>query len=271
MINLSPLGKNTKYINTYKPDLLFLICRIEARRKIGLTGELPFGGVEIWNCYEVSWLSCSGKPEVALGEFIFPCESEYLIESKSFKLYLNSFNQTKFGSMQEVEEVLIKDLSAAIRSPVEVRLYRLKEANFLLDSMTEFHCIDHLNIETSVYDVAPDLLNLESEKRVHRRLCSHLLKSNCLATGQPDWGTVFIEYEGEAIDEASLLKYIISYRNHSGFHEDCVEQIYCDILARCKPFRLSVYARYTRRGGLDINPFRSNFERMPVNCRLVRQ
>lgn len=270
MLKESPLGQATVYVETYSPDLLFPIPRTLARDKIGIGEELPFSGVDIWSGYELSWLNLKGKPEIALAEFIFPCSSPNVVESKSFKLYLNSLNQTHFGSQEDVAKVLQNDLSEAVQASVIVDLFSMADTK--IKSLQDFSgvCLDGLDIETRVYDVDKHFLSTSSEY-AEEELYTNLLKSNCLATGQPDWGSVFIRYSGPKIDHEGLLKYIISFRRHSGFAEHCVEQIYYDILTECKPEKLTVYARYTRRGGLDINPFRSNFETEPMNTRQLRQ
>lgn len=262
------LGKPTLYVQHYAPELLQPIPRTLGRNKIGLGGDLPFGGVDLWTGFELSWLNPKGKPVIALADFSFPCTSPYLVESKSFKLYLNSFNQTPFTSLEDVQKILERDLSNASGSPVNVSLFS-HEDPILIDQFKGI-CLDDLDIETHIYTVNPDFLNVLAEKGDYTYY-SHLLKSNCLATGQPDWGSVLIRVVGSKIDPEGLLKYIISYRNHIGFGEHCIEKIYCDILHRCNPSKLTVYARYTRRGGLDINPFRTNFESPPENYRLSRQ
>lgn len=267
----SPLGKKTVYVYTYDPGQLFPIPRQQAREKINLANPLPFNkGVDIWTGYELSWLNLKGKPEVAYAEFRILFNTPLIVESKSLKLYLNSFNQTPFRSIEHVKETLKKDLSEAVQGDVEVELFdykSLKMNNFYeLDGI----CIDDLDIETSVYKVDAALLKVSNQVTAES-FHTHLLKSNCLATGQPDWGSLFISYKGPKIDHESFLRYVVSFRTHSGFAEHCVEQIYHDIQQHCQPELLTVYARYTRRGGLDINPFRSNFQYPPENFRLVRQ
>jgi 7-cyano-7-deazaguanine reductase len=270
MLHDAPLGKKTKYIQTYTPDLLFPIPRSLARDKIGLQGNLlPFDGVDIWNGFELSWLNAKGKPVIALAEFIFPCSSAFIVESKSFKLYLNSFNQSVFATPESVQKTLIADLEKSVQAPVKVKLI-LFPMKMNIHSEFEGTCLDALDIETQIYQVTPELLTT-SIPYVEETVYSHLLKSDCPATGQPDWGSVLIRYSGRQIEHAQLLKYIISYRNHAGFAEHCVEQIFHDILHYCQPNKLTVYARYTKRGGLDINPFRSNFEAPYDNIRWVRQ
>ena len=239
-------------------------------KKRAFLTPLPFEGIDIWNGYEISWLNRKGKPEIAMAEFLFSCHCINIVESKSFKLYLNSFNQSFFDSLEEVNKILIKDLSLIAEGDVRVNLFRPDQLKF--DHLEKFSgtCLDHYDIETTIYQVSPKFLEKSSDD-IEESLYSNLLKSNCRATGQPDWGSVLIRYKGKKIDHEGLLKYIISYRNHLGFHEDCVEQIFHDILKQCQPDCLTVYARYTRRGGLDINPFRSNFEKVPENIRQFRQ
>ena len=268
-----PLGKTTEYKADYDPDLLCPFPRQVKRDVIGVTGELPFVGYDIWNAFELSWLNLRGKPIVAMGEFQVPCESPNLIESKSFKLYLNSFNQTRFAGFSQVEERMLADLSAAAGAPVGVRLFGSRQ--FAGEQLQQLpgDCIDELDIEVADYQLDPSLLEnaADPQLQVEEELHSHLLKSNCLVTSQPDWGSVLIRYRGGQIDREALLRYLISFRQHNEFHEQCVERIFVDLLRYCQPEQLSVYARYTRRGGLDINPFRSNFETSIPNLRLARQ
>lgn len=269
MLDLAPLGKKTVYIETYSPELLFPVSRNLARDRLKLD-SIPFKGWDKWNGYEISFLNKKGKPVIALAEFTFPCTTENIVESKSLKLYLNSFNASAFDSLEEVQEIMEQDISSAIKGEVSVKLFPL--ASLKEKELRELPgtCIDDLDIEVNEYSVNPKLLKTSSAE-VEETLYSNLLKSNCLATGQPDWGSLWIHYAGPRIDHESLLKYIISFRNHSGFAEHCVESIFMDLLKECRPKNLSVYARYTRRGGLDINPFRSNFEDLFINERNIRQ
>lgn len=272
----SPLGKPAEYRDHYAPELLFPIPRQIKRAEIGIAAAtLPFIGEDIWNAYEISWLNQRGKPIVALGCFRVPATSPNLIESKSFKLYLNSFNQTVFASAEEVAETLGKDLSAAAGGVVGVTLEPLGQRPLPVIAYPRGELLDDLDIACDAYQPVPELLRTLGGAMVEETLYSHLLKSNCLVTGQPDWGMLVIHYRGPAIDRAGLLRYIVSFRNHNEFHEQCVERIFCDISQRCAPVALSVVARYTRRGGLDINPFRSNggfgAAETPGNEREVRQ
>ncbi|MGY4523262.1 NADPH-dependent 7-cyano-7-deazaguanine reductase QueF [Pseudomonas sp. TE21394] len=269
----SPLGKSSEYIATYSPQLLFPIPRTAKWAELGVTAEtLPWQGVDYWNCFELGWLLPSGKPVVAIGEFAIPADSPNIIESKSFKLYLNSLNQTVFASSGELQACLEKDLSAAAGKPVGVKVRSLAEVEAQGVVPLPGQCIDTLDVAISNYQQPqPELLRCSADQVVEETLHSHLLKSNCPVTGQPDWGSVVVEYKGRALDPASLLTYLISFRQHADFHEQCVERIYLDLKNLLQPEYLTVYARYVRRGGLDINPYRSTRAISPQNQRLVRQ
>lgn len=270
----SPLGKPTTYQTEYAPSLLFPIARQPKRDELGIAGTLPFFGIDLWNAYEVSWLNQRGKPQIAIATFTVPAESPNIIESKSFKLYLNSFNQTRLADADALQELLRTDLSAGFGAPVHVRLTMPDAFSGLQMGELDGLLLDRLDIEVAEYSPNPDLLKANQEEAiVEETLVSHLLKSNCLVTGQPDWGSVQIHYVGPQIDQEGLLQYLIGFRDHDEFHEQCVERIFMDILRRCKPQKLAVYARYTRRGGLDINPWRSNFTtgQRPSNRRNARQ
>ena len=268
-----PLGKPTDYRDEYDAGLLCPFPRAPKRAELGLQGTLPFTGHDLWNAYELSWLNAKGKPVVAMAEFRFPCTSPFLVESKSFKLYLNSLNQTRFADEVAVATVLERDLAAACGVPVAVTLLPLPAVAGTLVADFPGICLDDLDVTVEHYDYAPQLLDGAAAPVaiVEETLHSHLLKSNCLVTRQPDWASVLVRYRGPAIDHAALLRYLVSFRRHSEFHEQCVERIFTDLLHHCRPERLTVYARYTRRGGLDINPFRSNFEAELPNWRLARQ
>ena len=279
---LSPLGQPTEYRATYAPELLYPIPRQLKRDELGIAaGSLPFVGEDIWNAYEVSWLNMKGKPLVALATFRVPADSPNLIESKSFKLYLNSFNQTAFADSATVQATLARDLSAAAGAAVLVKIEKFsgrpQHPGCLLGGQASFGfpagiLLDDLDITCDLYQPAPELLCAVNGPIVEETLYSHLLKSNCLVTGQPDWAMVVIRYRGRPIERTGLLRYIVSFRNHNEFHEQCVERIFSDITRQCAPEELSVYARYTRRGGLDINPFRSSTESTaPDNMREIRQ
>ena len=265
------LGKSSDYISSYAPQLLQPVPRALNRDELGLTSQLPFAGEDLWNMYELSWLDSRGKPVVAVGETRVDAGSKNLIESKSFKLYLNSLNQSRFASFEQVEATLQQDLAHCAAGKVSVRLYTLDEADSQIYRLPGAS-IDDLEIDVDHYDFTPELLQAAaSGEEVEETLHSHLLKSNCLVTHQPDWGSVLIHYRGKQINREALLRYLISFRQHNEFHEQCVERIFMDLTRFCQPTHLSVYARYTRRGGLDINPFRSNWESDCANIRLVRQ
>jgi len=253
------LGKETQYVFTYDNSLIFPIARKGNRGRLNMpvkkvNGELPFFGQDVWTGYELSWLNLKGKPQVAIAEFVIPAESNNIVESKSFKLYLNSFNNTRLENIDQVKTRLQQDLSVGFGAEIVVNLFAVDA--FPLAKTRLGENIDGLDIE--VEDFEPNASLLKVSKNVEMQtLNSHLLKSNCPVTGQPDWATLVVQYKGSEIDKASLLKYIISYRNHDDFHEHCVEQIFCDLSQVGEFDELVVTARYTRRGGLDINPTRS--------------
>jgi 7-cyano-7-deazaguanine reductase len=265
----------TEYIQQYNPSLLFPIPRSIKREELGIINNNVFFGVDIWNAYEFSWLNAKGKPQVAIIEFIFSADSINIIESKSFKLYLNSFNQTKFNSIDEIKHTLQKDLKNACQGMVSIKIIQPHEFDIAFKNQLvspQGLCLDRLDIEIEEYNPNTSFLKLASQDKVEEVLYSNLLKSNCLVTGQPDWASVQIGYSGCQIEQEGLLKYLIGFRNHQEFHEQCVERIFCDIMKTCKPSKLYVYAQYTRRGGLDINPFRSNTNmHMPAFKRHARQ
>ncbi|HCG40856.1 MAG TPA: NADPH-dependent 7-cyano-7-deazaguanine reductase QueF [Pseudomonas sp.] len=269
----SPLGKSSDYVATYSPHLLFPIPRAPKWAELGLTAEtLPYQGVDLWNCYELSWLLPSGKPVVAIGEFEIPADSPSIIESKSFKLYLNSLNQSVFESREALAVVMSSDLSAAAGKPVKVCLRTLDEVAAEGVATLPGRCVDDLDVTIEHYDhPQPGLLACDAGHMVEESLHSHLLKSNCPVTGQPDWGSVVVEYRGAALQAESLLAYLVSFRQHADFHEQCVERIFLDLQRLLQPEKLTVYARYVRRGGLDINPYRSTEAMVVDNRRLVRQ
>ena len=275
----SQLGKASAYTDQYDPTLLFPIPRAGKRAEIGIADTPPFFGADLWTAFEVSWLNLRGKPQVTLVSFTIPCETPNIVESKSFKLYLNSFNNARFATADEVRAKLVADISEAVwrgaahTATVGVRMIAPEQFDAQPLHELDGLSLDRLDIECDRYEPAPDLLTAQmDEPPVTETLTSNLLKSNCLVTGQPDWGSVRISYNGPQINQEHLLQYIVSFRNHNEFHEQCVERIYTDIMARCKPTKLSVYARYTRRGGLDINPWRSSHPQLPpANVRTARQ
>ena len=268
----SLLGQAVAYRDTYAPELLFPIARQLKRDELGIRADaLPFVGEDLWNAYEISWLDPRGKPVVALGEFRVPADSPRLIESKSLKLYLNSFNQQRMGSADEVRARIADDLSAAAGAAVGVVLVPLGARPQRSSGYPQGECVDDLEIAIDTYQPAPEALRAQGAE-VEETLYSHLLKSNCLVTGQPDWGMLVVCYRGPAIDREGLLRYVVSFRAHNEFHEQCVERVFCDIMAHCRPRELAVWARYTRRGGLDINPFRASHAGLrPDEAMEVRQ
>ena len=265
------LGKQTEYVSEYDASLLTPIPRSQGRDAIGLSDALPFVGADLWTGYEISWLDGKGKPQVAIGEFIIPASSGALVESKSFKLYLNSFNQSRFERWSDVTQRLEADLSQCADGPAVVQLYTLGDYQKRGLQALPGYCIDGIDADIDSYQPDPALLDLLDSNEVTESLHSHLLKTNCPVTGQPDWASVLIRYRGRKICPQGLLKYIVSFREHQDFHEQCAERIFNDILSRCGPEELDVYARYTRRGGLDINPWRSTSTTLPINLRTVRQ
>jgi 7-cyano-7-deazaguanine reductase len=276
----SQLGKPTAYVDQYDPGLLFPLPRAPKRAEVGIAGSLPFLGADLWTSFELGWLNLRGKPQVALAHITVPAETPNIIESKSFKLYLNSFNNSRFADADTVRQVMRTDLTeaawrgaSAVGASLGVKLLAPelfdREPVHELDGLS----LDRLDIECTRYQPAPELLTAAfDEQPVTETLTSHLLKSNCLVTGQPDWGSVQISYSGPQIEQEGLLQYIVSFRNHNEFHEQCVERIYMDIMTRCKPTKLTVYARYTRRGGLDISPWRTSHpQALPPHIRTARQ
>lgn len=275
----SPLGRTVEHVEQVDPGLLYPIDRAEARTPLGLGAALPFVGADLWTAYELSWLNPRGKPQLAIAHITVPCESPKLIESKSLKLYLGSYAQTVIASVDELQQRLRADLAEALwrgdagQGSIGLKLV-LPEA-FENERIREPQglSLDRLDLDCSHYQPAPELLRADpTQAMVHETLYSRLLRSRCPVTGQPDWGTVELSYAGHPIDQAGLLAYIVSFRQHPDFHEACVERIFLDVMARCRPARLSVLARYTRRGGLDINPWRSSHPQpLPANVRQARQ
>ena len=272
-LNALKLGQQTKYVEKYDRTLLQPVPRRLNRDQLNITATQPFTiGADIWTAYEISWLTPKGVPQVAIADVSIDFRSENLIESKSFKLYLNSFNQTAFADFADVQQTLQRDLQNCAQGEVNVRLNSLADYTAQPIVALSGDCIDAQDIEVRDYAFNATLLNqCTGEHLVEETLVSHLLKSNCLITQQPDWGSLQIHYVGKQINREQLLRYIISFRQHNEFHEQCVERIFCDLMQYAKPEKLTVYARYTRRGGLDINPYRSNFEPLPQNLRLARQ
>ncbi len=270
----SELGKKSAYETAYNPQLLFPLPREPKRIEIGLKDKpIPFFGFDQWNHYEVSWLNEKGKPIAALAEISYDCQTPFIIESKSMKLYFNSFNQTKIKDVATLENIIRADLTNCLQGEATVSITPLCQAKeiHLLPHFSGI-CLDEQDIDCTTYTVTPSLLTT-TDAIVEETLHSNLLKSNCLVTYQPDWGSVQIHYKGKQINHANLLRYLVSFRNHNEFHEQCIERIFVDIMQYCQPEELTVYGRYTRRGGLDINPYRSSVKQTPnfIQPRLIRQ
>jgi 7-cyano-7-deazaguanine reductase len=275
----SLLGKAVPYKDQYDATLIYPIPRLPKRQEIGVPATPPFMGADLWTAYELGWLNARGRPQVAIAHITVPCETPNIVESKSFKLYLNSYNNTKFTDAAEVQARIRADISAAVwRGSDKTGTVGVKLIAPELFDQQPIHeldglSLDRLDIECTHYTPTPELLSAAfHEQPVSEVLTSSLLKSNCLVTGQPDWASVQIAYSGPQIDQGTLLQYLVSFRNHNEFHEQCVERIYMDLWTRCKPSKLTVYARYTRRGGLDINPWRTSHpQALPANIRTARQ
>ena len=279
----SPLGRLAAYQDQYDPSLLFALPRAPKRAEMGVGATLPFFGADMWTAFELSWLNLRGKPQLALAHITVPCDTPNIVESKSFKLYLNSFSNSRLADAAAVQALLRADLAGALwkgaadaaggAASLGVRLFAPELFGRERVQELEGLSLDRLDLECSRYTPAPELLcAAQDQAPVSEVLCSNLLKSNCLVTGQPDWGSVQVRYTGPPIDQAGLLQYIVSFRNHNEFHEQCVERMFMDVWTRCRPLRLAVYARYTRRGGLDINPFRTSYpQALPANLRTARQ
>lgn len=267
----SPLGINSPYETTYNPAILFSVTRANKRKELNVDlNNLPFYGRDLWYGYELSWLNARGKPIIRMATFDVPCTTPNIIESKSLKLYLNSLNQTHFDNDVDVKKTLEQDLSAASGGLVTVTLMTVSEMEQIGFCTAPGFCLDELDIDISSYSYAPGLLTSAGGYK-DEKIYSHLLKSNCLVTGQPDWGTLVVEYKGEAIDHSSLLRYICSFRQHHEFHEQCVERVFTDLITYFQLDELTVYAQYVRRGGLDINPWRSTTNAQPEQRRFIRQ
>jgi len=266
-----PLGQDTHYPHKYAPQVLCPISRADSRKPLGLSAELPFRGVDIWNAWELTWLGEGDRPAVATAEIRVPADSPGIVESKSLKLYLNSFAMTRFPSSAEVAGTIAKDVSTCVGSRTAVNVLPVVSTEARRVSRLAGACLDSIVVTCTDWDVNADLLLADRHAIVAEDLHTHLLRSLCPVTSQPDTGSLQISYRGPKIDRASLLRYVVSYRQHNDFHECCVERMFVDLMSRCSPDELSIHARYQRRGGIDINPFRSNTAEQPLNLRLWRQ
>ncbi|WP_297803037.1 NADPH-dependent 7-cyano-7-deazaguanine reductase QueF [Arenimonas sp. GDDSR-1] len=273
MFEDSILGKPAEYTGRYDPRLLFPIARAEAREGLGIHEPLPFFGQDIWNAFELSWLDKSGRPRAGLAEIVVRADSSHIIESKSFKLYLNSFNQTRVGDSERLRQMLVQDLSEACGAPVNVTILPATANHAFPIDLFNGEVIDDLEIDINYYGPPEPLyLSVSGDNQISESLVSHVFRSNCPVTNQPDWASIQIRYLGRRIEREGLLRYLVSYRTHNGFHENCIEHIFMDLMRQCRPMQLSVYGRFTRRGGLDINPYRcTEGMGMPGNIRLIRQ
>lgn len=266
-----PLGKALPYPGQYSPELLYAVPRSEQREKLGLGAELPFSGIDIWHAWELSWLDHGGLPHCSTAGFRVPADSSNIIESKSLKLYLNSFAMTHYATADDVRETIEQDLGDCAGADVEVELGHVDADASEFTARIPGTCLDSGTVRCDTYTMTPAFLEADPQDIVTEDLYSHLLRSLCPVTGQPDMASVLISYAGPRIDPRGLLRYIVSFREHQDFHESCVERMFVDIMERCEPEKLTIYARYMRRGGIDINPFRSNFEKAVPNLRLWRQ
>lgn len=266
-----PLGKTTRYPDRYAPEVLRPIERLDDRERIGVGVDLPFSGVDIWNAWDLTWLDEDGQPLTATAEIAIRAQSPRIVESKSMKLYLGSFAMSKQASATAVCDLIARDLAECAGDDVAVRVDMLDSMQDPAVQRLPGESLDRLAVPCSDWQVEPALLAADAGTVVSEALCTDALRSLCPVTGQPDLGSVLVRYQGPRIDHAALLRYIVSYRCHQDFHENCVERMFVDILERCGPQALTVYARYQRRGGIDINPFRSNFEDLAPNLRLWRQ
>ena len=264
------LGEDVAFVDRYTPSLLQSIRRDASRRAYLSDGHLPFGGEDLWTGYDFTWLDHRGKPSVATFKLSAPCTTPVLVESKSLKLYLSSFSQTRFANWAEVQTTLASDLQVAYQGPVIVELVPITHT----EPATKFAgtSLDDLTIDVDVYTPDVGLLELgDADVSVHESVHTHLFRSVCPVTGQPDLAGVWISYRGRPVERASLLAYLISYRTHAAFHEACIEQIFVDLLNACRPEALTVYGRFQRRGGLDINPYRTTTSDAVPQLRLGRQ
>jgi 7-cyano-7-deazaguanine reductase len=266
-----PLGKTTTYPDRYAPELLFGISRNDNREMLGFGPELPFDGVDIWTAWELTWLAANGMPRVATASIRIPADSPRIVESKSLKLYLGSFAMSRYDGADAIRDLLQSDIGECVGSGISVTVEPVDTQSGATTAALPGVTIDNQHVDCDAFEVDASLLSSDRNSVVEEELHTDLLRSLCPVTNQPDSGSVLVRYSGPAIDRAALLRYIVSYRRHCDFHENCVERMFVDILERCHPERLTVYARYQRRGGIDINPFRSNFETDPPDLRLWRQ
>ncbi|RZV36164.1 MAG: NADPH-dependent 7-cyano-7-deazaguanine reductase QueF [Chromatiales bacterium] len=266
-----PLGHETDYPHKYAPEVLCPIPRSQSRAKLGIGHELPFAGVDIWNAWDLTWLGLSGLPRVATAELHVPADSPNIVESKSLKLYLGSFAMSPFESTTAVAESIARDLAACVGAPVKVSVLPVAGTEARRVARLAGACLDELDVACSDWEVDTDLLHSDPSDMTQEDVHTHLLRSLCPVTSQPDIGSLQISYRGPRINHAALLQYVVSFREHNDFHEACIERMFVDLMDRCGCEALTVQARYQRRGGIDINPLRSNCSEKPLNLRLWRQ
>ena len=266
-----PLGRESDYPHKYEPEVLCPISRSQSRARLGIGDELPFAGVDIWNAWDLTWLTPSGLPRVATAEIHVPADSPNIVESKSLKLYLGSFAMSPFESATAVADSIARDLAPCVGAKVLVSVLPVAGTEARSVARLAGACLDDADLACSDWEVNPDLLRADSSDLTQEDVHTHLLRSLCPVTSQPDIGSLQISYSGPRIDHAGLLKYVVSFREHNDFHEACIERMFVDLLEKCGCEKLSVQARYQRRGGIDINPVRSNCGERPLNLRLWRQ
>jgi len=266
-----PLGRDVSYPETYAPDVLVPIDRQLARNALGIEEPLPFDGVDTWTAWELTWLSPSGRPNVAAARISVPASSASIVESKSMKLYLGSFAMSRYRSTDEVAAVIRRDLSTAAGTDVDVALVGESERSALQPDTLPGDCLDSLDVDCNLDTPSADALVCDADVVVRESLHTHLFRSLCPVTGQPDTASVLLRYEGPKMDRASVLRYLVSFRRHQDFHEACVERMFIDMKTQCAPRRLGVYARFLRRGGIDINPWRCDDGESAPAVRVWRQ
>lgn len=266
-----PLGQKSPYPTSYDKNLLFCVKRSAQRQAMNLGDNLVFLGFDVWNDYELFWLNHKGKPVRSYASFVVPADSPNLLESKSVKLYLNSLNHQRFLNEEEVRHLITKDFSNLCEANVKVIMTPHELSHVASPADLKYRCLDDLDIDIHHYQRTPELLKADQGTITEQKLVSHVFKSHCLCTGQPDFGSIFIDYVGPKIDDAGMLAYLISYRDHVGFAENCIEQIFFDIKRACSPHKLTIFGRFTRRGGIDINPYRSSHAIAYENTRLLCQ
>ncbi|MGI9260547.1 MAG: NADPH-dependent 7-cyano-7-deazaguanine reductase QueF [Woeseiaceae bacterium] len=269
-MSTNPLGQSAEYPQEYAPEVLFAIPRTESRATLGIDADLPFQGSDIWNAWDFTWLDNRGQPVAGTASFSIDADSPNIVESKSLKLYLGSFAMTRYEDGVDIVKALYDDLTKLTGLPVSVAIDSNFDENVRVIEQLPGQNIDKQPMTRWSDEVDPELLRAADET-VTETLHTNLLRSLCPVTGQPDIGSLMIHYRGPRIDRSSLIDYIVSFRQHEDFHETCVERMFLDIKEHCGPDELTVYACYNRRGGIDINPFRTDFGDEPPIGRFWRQ